>query len=517
MSRRRRAVTWRAVVVGVLVLAAAPGTAQARPVRAAATAEARKPPPGMIEALQRDLGLSPAQAQARLLNESRLAPLAERFHRTLGGDFAGAWLSGTIAQTLVVATTKAADIPRILTAGARPEVVIRSLKQLNTIKGKLDSALPPHPVAGGSVRYIDVRNNVVTVLSEDPSVTETAIKSTGVDSSAVKVVVSTERPVPLYDLVGGDPYYIGATTRCSIGFSVMRGTQNGFVSAGHCGVKGQATFGVNRVAQGVIQASVFPISDFSYIGVNRDWTPTPSVNNGIGSVVGVEGSEVAIEGASVCRAGSTDDWHCGTIRQRNVSVAYPQGNVFHLTRTSVCAERGDSGGPFVSIDQAQGVTSGGSGDCVTGGTSYFQPVAELLTSFGLTLVTTHGAHPPPTTAACSGYPRVVTGTLAPDASAYQPGDRFYRSAVSGVHAACLQGPPGADFDLYLQKWGGREWVTVASAESPGSGETITYTGTAGRYRYQVKAAGGSGPYSLGYATPGPSEPGPLRRHPDNDQ
>ncbi len=33
------------------------------------------------------------------------------------------------------------------------------------------------------------------------------------------------------------------------------------------------------------------------------------------------------------------------------------------------------------------MTSGGSGNCSSGGTTYFQPVNEILSAYGLTLVT----------------------------------------------------------------------------------------------------------------------------------
>jgi streptogrisin C len=39
----------------------------------------------------------------------------------------------------------------------------------------------------------------------------------------------------------------------------------------------------------------------------------------------------------------------------------------------------------MSGTQAQGVTSGGSGNCSSGGTTYFQPVGEILSTYGLTL------------------------------------------------------------------------------------------------------------------------------------
>ncbi|WP_051865846.1 trypsin-like serine protease [Streptosporangium roseum] len=260
----------------------------------------------MLEALQRDLGLTREQAQTRLLNEARLRPVEAKLRRRLGSRFGGSWFAGSIAQTLVVATTDSADIPQVLAAGARGEVVNRST-------------------------------------------TEDIIKTIGVDASAVSVLPSDEQPRPLSDVVGGAPYYVGVTSRCSIGFSVLRGTQNGFVSAGHCGKTGAVTAGVNRVALGVFQASNFPDNDFGWVAVNADWTPKPLVDNGTGGTVAVAGARVAIEGASVCRSGSTTGWHCGTIQQRNASITYPQGTVSEVTRTNVCAEPGDSGGSFISI------------------------------------------------------------------------------------------------------------------------------------------------------------------------
>ncbi len=53
----------------------------------------------------------------------------------------------------------------------------------------------------------------------------------------------------------------------------------------------------------------------------------------------------------------------------------------------MCAEPGDSGGSLLAGNQAQGVTSGGSGDCTSGGTTYFQPVNEILQTYGLRLLT----------------------------------------------------------------------------------------------------------------------------------
>ncbi|CAM3969627.1 S1 family peptidase [Streptomyces albus] len=186
--------------------------------------------------------------------------------------------------------------------------------------------------------------------------------------------------------------------RCSIGFSVKRGTQGGFVTAGHCGTVGTSTSGYNQQAQGTFQGSTFPGRDYAWVATNSNWTPRPTVNGyGRGDVT-VAGSTQAPVGASVCRSGSTTGWHCGVVEQHNTSVTYPQGTVSGVTRTTVCAEPGDSGGSFISGDQAQGMTSGGSGNCSSGGTTFFYPVNPALQAYGLTLVTNGGGGPtdPPT-------------------------------------------------------------------------------------------------------------------------
>ncbi|MEV6521340.1 M4 family metallopeptidase [Longispora sp. NPDC051575] len=101
---------------------------------------------------------------------------------------------------------------------------------------------------------------------------------------------------------------------------------------------------------------------------------------------------------------------------------------------------------------------------------------------------------------CAGYQNTLTGTLASGASVYRPGTAGF-TAAAGVQRGCVDGPAGADFDLYLQKWNGSTWVNVASGTSPGADETLTYTGTAGTYRYRVLSYSGAGNYTLGYSVP----------------
>ena len=51
----------------------------------------------------------------------------------------------------------------------------------------------------------------------------------------------------------------------------------------------------------------------------------------------------------------------------------------------MCAEPGDSGGSLFAGTTKLGLTSGGSGNCQTGGTTYFQPVREALSVYGVSV------------------------------------------------------------------------------------------------------------------------------------
>jgi streptogrisin D len=75
--------------------------------------------------------------------------------------------------------------------------------------------------------------------------------------------------------------------------------------------------------------------------------------------------------------------HTGTVTGLDATVNYGNGDIVNgLIQTDVCAEPGDSGGSLFDGDAAIGLTSGGSGDCTSGGETFFQPVTEALSTFG---------------------------------------------------------------------------------------------------------------------------------------
>ncbi|MFD6140625.1 S1 family peptidase [Promicromonospora sp. NPDC060271] len=439
--------------------------------------------PGMVAAMERDLGLTTAQAVDRIKIDKALSEKQHTIVKALETGYAGAWVDGS---ELFVAVTDKAAAAKVRAAGANAVTVDKSLSQLERLATKAYRAAPDAKVAAS---YVDVESNsvVVEVAKGAKGAVAAAVERAGL--SAVSVVEVAAMPRTLINVIGGNAYYIGGG-RCSVGFSVT----GGFVTAGHCGSRGATT----TQPSGTFQVSSFPGNDYAYVNVGSDDTPIGAVNNYSGGTVNVAGSTQAAVGASVCRSGSTTGWHCGTIQAFNATVNYAEGSVSGLIRTNVCAEPGDSGGSLLAGTQAQGMTSGGNGNCSSGGTTYFQPVNEALSAASVTLLTGGGGTTPPP--GCASQETAFSGSLSSGASTYKPSSSGFSSGA-GTITGCLDGPSGVDFDLYLQKLSGSTWSNVAQGITSAPDESVSYSGTAGTYRWRVLSYSGSGSYTGGYSTP----------------
>ncbi|GGZ91860.1 S1 family peptidase [Streptomyces echinoruber] len=365
--------------VGAGVAALTP-TAQAAPAPDAADRTMSR---GLVQAMQRDLGLTERQARLRLAAERRAAGVEREARGIAGRSYAGSWFDAR-AGRLTVATTDSARAKALRAAGADVRVVRYTAARLDAAKKRIDALRAPRGVAAWRVdpRVNRVVVDVVASHRSDNDVKAFVAAARHAGPVQVRPVDAAPRTFAA-GTVGGDPYYTG-NVRCSIGFSV----QGGFVTAGHCAQPGAAVNGWDGTFVGTFQGSSFPDNDYAWVSVGSGWWTVPVVL-GWGTVPDqlVRGSAEAPVGASVCRSGSTTHWHCGTILARNETVNYSQGAVHELTKTNVCAEPGDSGGSFISGDQAQGVTSGGWGNCSSGGETWFQPVNEILNRYGLRLHT----------------------------------------------------------------------------------------------------------------------------------
>ena len=76
----------------------------------------------------------------------------------------------------------------------------------------------------------------------------------------------------------------------------------------------------------------------------------------------------------------------------------------------------------------------------------------------------------------------------------QPCAAAYRTAAVALHEGWLEGPATADFDLYLERFDGTNWILVASSTTLTSSESISFSGTAGTYRYRAVSRSGTGTY-----------------------
>jgi streptogrisin B len=239
-----------------------------------------------------------------------------------------------------------------------------------------------HAVQQSKVRGVawyvdDAADRVVVTVDRTVSRAEVATikRSVGVDAVAVRVehVAGVFRPL----LSGGDAIY-GGRYRCSLGFNVAQGSTYYFLTAGHCG-KVAKTWYTNSGHTTLIG----PTIDYSFPG--NDYALVRYDNTSLSHPGGYTAAN-AFVGEQVKRTGSTTGTHSGTVTALNVTVRYQGGGkVDGMIQTTVCAEPGDSGGPLYDGTKALGITSGGSGNCTTGGTTFYQPVPEALSAYGVTI------------------------------------------------------------------------------------------------------------------------------------
>jgi streptogrisin C len=368
---------------------------------AAVAAPGDRPSAEMRATMQRDLNMTSAQLDQYLGVERLAAMHRSALAKAHGEHFAGSWIERKANgdYQFVVATTS----PNIKNApsGVSVRNVRHSLAELNASKAELDARARPGSVPAGIYAWgVDVQTNTVTV-DVAPGAHKAAIDfvaASGADAPTIRFNTMRSAPRPLVALEGGSEYLSqsgGSFYYCSVGFGVTRSGVEGFVTAGHCGNTNDGVYTLaNRRSVGP-QIGSFKSSFFggSGDGAHVELFGGHSVSATVdGYNQPVRGQQVAPVGAAVCRSGRTTGLKCGTILAYNQTVNYPEATINGLTSVKVCAEGGDSGGSFISGDQAQGVLSGGNYSCkgkqASLATSYFQPVAEILGS-QLTLKTSN--------------------------------------------------------------------------------------------------------------------------------
>ncbi len=359
-------------------------------------------PAAMKIALQRDLGVMTGQLPQYLDMEKRAIRRQGEARDALGSSFAGVWLErDSVGEfKLVLATTDRNRAANVKASGEEVRIVQHSLETLETVMAQLNRGHADLGNVDPAIHSwrVDLPSNSV-VITTDPDARHKAIDfiaKSRAEVSAIRFETAKTRPQPTFDIRGGDGY-LTPSVRCSIGFSVTKGANTGFATAGHCGTINTAVSGMNNVAIGYFAGSQFPGADQAWVLNNNpgSWSTTPKVNTYNGGSLNVMGNLELPVGGATCRTGSTTGWRCGVIQAKNVTVNYPEGLINGLVQSTACVGKGDSGGSFISPGgEAQGVTSGGqiptgtNDNCAMASpVTYHQPIQPLLNSYGLILDT----------------------------------------------------------------------------------------------------------------------------------
>lgn len=327
-------------------------------------------------------------AAPKTLKAGDASDLASQLAGLLGDAFAGSYYDGENKQ-LVVNVVPGDDnnvIVQAKKAGAAVREVGNSMTELEAGARTLKS----EATIAGTSWAVDPRTNKILVTA-DSTVTgdkwdrlESTVESLGSGMATIKKSAGAFKTFAS----GGDAIFSGGA-RCSLGFNVTAGDGSpAFLTAGHCATGGDQwsdAQGGQPIA--TVDQAVFPgEGDFALVTYDDPATVAPSEVDLGDQTLPISRAAEATVGQEVFRMGSTTGLADGQVLGLNATVNYPEGTVTGLIQTNVCAEPGDSGGSMFTRDGlAVGLTSGGSGDCTSGGETFFQPVTTALEAVGATL------------------------------------------------------------------------------------------------------------------------------------
>ncbi|WP_128375569.1 S1 family peptidase [Streptomyces cavernae] len=304
--------------------------------------------------------------------------LASTLGKDLGVEAAGTYYDAK-ARNLVVNVLSEDAAKAAAAAGAKVRVVKNSLAELTSARMTLkkDATIP-----GTSWATNPETNKVVVTADRTVSKAEWAKLTKVVDALGGKAELKRTKGEFKPFIAGGDAI-TGGGGRCSLGFNVVKDGEPYFITAGHCteSISTWSDSGGQEI--GTNEESSFPENDFGLVKYTAEVDRPSEVNLYNGSTQKITKAGDATVGQEVTRSGSTTQVDSGTVTGLDATVNYGNGDIVNgLIQTDVCAEPGDSGGSLFSGDTAIGLTSGGSGDCTSGGETFFQPVTEALSTFG---------------------------------------------------------------------------------------------------------------------------------------
>ncbi|NLU83292.1 S1 family peptidase [Rhodococcus sp. HNM0569] len=383
-TARRVAVTGAAALLALSPLA---GTASAEP--AAPSDQGAALPAELVDALARDLQLSPDQYLERSDLAQRLAQFASDARAQYPEVFAGSWLDEQGNAVVAVAPGDDHDAAaRAATdAGYTVTEAAQSERALTDKASELDTWLAEQPAAiADAVRgvTVDIRGNGLVLRTDDVAGFELPDFLDGAR------VVFAPAPAPLQPsnlegvsdvlapdaLLGGDAFGAkggGTGLRCSLGFNGTDASGRPInLTAGHCdpnlpaagtGDSSEAfALSPNGTGPrlGTFAKSNLDGHDYAIIRAD-DASRHRFENNGVrvpgAAPLAITGTAQPVVGAPVCKSGTTSGFNCGIVQTVGQTVEVGNRVLTDGFSTNLCALQGDSGGPIVTGTRALGISS----------------------------------------------------------------------------------------------------------------------------------------------------------------
>ncbi|WP_307097609.1 S1 family peptidase [Rhodococcus sp. SORGH_AS_0301] len=378
-------------VVGASLLTLSLGTATAGAAPASAAPEqlsADRLPSELVDAVQRDLHMSPQEYLDRAAEAQKLRTYADDFRQQRPADFAGAWIGDDGVPVVAVTTSEAAS--QVAQDGYRSRqspVSADTLEQSLDDFGRWVSGLPREVSSQINSAAVDVLGGRVIVDISNSPIGRALNLPTAIANLQVQLSPPAPGPTPPPAVMGGDDYVTSAgdiTTApledieiCSFGFSATdRAGTPVSLSAGHCDPGNSAS--VYLPNRDDIRAST-PVGDFttssvggsdgldySVIALNDAGVAAgldqPTVRGANGTALTITGTASPVIGAPVCKSGQASSFTCGLVAADRVETQLFLGDGDSRTvrgfASTACTLAGDSGGAIVTGTLALGITSG---------------------------------------------------------------------------------------------------------------------------------------------------------------
>jgi hypothetical protein len=314
----------------------------------------------------------------------RLFKLGERFRIIIAINS----LTGSLWKSTMMRIGRSALIAAmvVVTASVAQAAQAAAPTDLATLRDEVVAA-----AGAGSAAWVDPASGQVVLQLAGPG-------GDGLDrviSRHGRVRVERAAPVVSFEnLYGGQGMISGTGKKCTTGFMTSIGTSNYIVTAGHC-TRGTVYWYRKGNYLGQTYSSVFGADGDYGLILERGVTfhPKDGVNSEYG-VINIIGTTEAYVGQPLCKRGNTTGYTCGTVLAIDATVNYGNDDIINgMILTDICSDHGDSGGPLMTPLEdgperwayGVGILSGGNASCDDTQRSYFNPLSEVIDTYGLVL------------------------------------------------------------------------------------------------------------------------------------